>query len=532
MAIFQPLNTPVTGFATTEQVATAKREAISTSEGYADTKTTANAIITTIGDGSKISATYLPSYVDDVIDSYIVGSTPLAADWLSLTVGGVALTPENGKIYIVITSGDYVNISYRWSGSTYVSLSSPISYASQAEAEGNTENTKVMTALLTFQNWLNNVTSYSISSLNTTSKFIVGAINELKSALSGKEDTSNKDATGGYVGLTLFKINFKNVANTFTSFFTNSNTAARTYTFPDKDGTVAMTSDIPTVSGTNTGDENATRIAAINHATTVKTTLVDADEITGQDSANSFSLIRTTWTNVKAFLKTYFDTLYQVVLVSGTNIKTVGGQSLLGSGDITVAASERLITYSTTATSGASTTLDVNSNYQQYFTGSLNQTIVMPVTSTLVLGWAVKILNKSTGSLTINSSGGNAIVTIPANTDLIVTCIAITGTGSASWSFESFTGSSDSVRKISPSIINPTIQDSTDNTKQLNINISAVSSGATKTLTLPNRNVDLGNNSLSNIVFKIDGNGAIVQAGQYGGYVQEGDYRWLRSTGL
>jgi len=59
-----------------------------------------------------------------------------------------------------------------------------------------------------------------------------------------KEATANKDATGGYVGLTAFKINFKNVANTFTSFFTNTNTAARTYTFPDKDGNVAMMSDV------------------------------------------------------------------------------------------------------------------------------------------------------------------------------------------------------------------------------------------------------------------------------------------------
>ena len=63
-------------------------------------------------------------------------------------------------------------------------------------------------------------------------------------------------------------------------------------------------------SGTNTGDETAARIAAINHGATEKTSLVDADEITGQDSAASWGLIRTTWTNVKAFLKTYFDTLY------------------------------------------------------------------------------------------------------------------------------------------------------------------------------------------------------------------------------
>ena len=62
--------------------------------------------------------------------------------------------------------------------------------------------------------------------------------------------------------------------------------------------------------GSNTGDETSARIATIRHAASEKTTLVDADEISGQDSAATFGLIRTTWTNVKAFLKTYFDGLY------------------------------------------------------------------------------------------------------------------------------------------------------------------------------------------------------------------------------
>ena len=53
----------------------------------------------------------------------------------------------------------------------------------------------------------------------------------------------NKDGSGGVPGLTLFKINIKNAANTITNFFTNATTAIRTWTFPDKDGTVAMTSD-------------------------------------------------------------------------------------------------------------------------------------------------------------------------------------------------------------------------------------------------------------------------------------------------
>jgi hypothetical protein len=56
--------------------------------------------------------------------------------------------------------------------------------------------------------------------------------------------TATKDATGGVAGLTLFKINFRNALNTFTSFFTNANTAARTYTFQNKSGTIADTADI------------------------------------------------------------------------------------------------------------------------------------------------------------------------------------------------------------------------------------------------------------------------------------------------
>lgn len=54
------------------------------------------------------------------------------------------------------------------------------------------------------------------------------------------ENSANKDVSGGYPGLDLFKLKLRNAANTFTSFLTNAATAARTWTMPDKDGTVAM----------------------------------------------------------------------------------------------------------------------------------------------------------------------------------------------------------------------------------------------------------------------------------------------------
>ena len=50
----------------------------------------------------------------------------------------------------------------------------------------------------------------------------------------------------------------RNVANTITNFFTTAATVARTWVLPDKDGTIAMTSDITGInSNTNTGDQTS-----------------------------------------------------------------------------------------------------------------------------------------------------------------------------------------------------------------------------------------------------------------------------------
>lgn len=56
--------------------------------------------------------------------------------------------------------------------------------------------------------------------------------------------------------------------------------------------------------------DNATYISTAINTATSKTTPVDADELGITDSAASFVLKKLTWANLKATLKTYFDTLY------------------------------------------------------------------------------------------------------------------------------------------------------------------------------------------------------------------------------
>lgn len=101
------------------------------------------------------------------------------------------------------------------------------------------------------------------------------------------------------------------------------------------------------------------------------------------------------------------------------------------------ATSGALFGYTTTATAGGTTTLTASSGYQQYFTGASTQTVVMPVTSTLSLGRSWRIVNNSTGPLTINSSGGNTILFVYPDSEAIITCILLTGTTAASWSYRS-----------------------------------------------------------------------------------------------
>ena len=92
--------------------------------------------------------------------------------------------------------------------------------------------------------------------------------------------------------------------------------------------------------------------------------------------------------------------------------------------------------YATTVTAAGTTTLTVASAGLQYFTGSTTQTVKLPVASTLTLGMTYQIVNNSTSSVFVQSSGGNTVKNIAGSASATYTCIATSGTTAASWSYQ------------------------------------------------------------------------------------------------
>ena len=113
--------------------------------------------------------------------------------------------------------------------------------------------------------------------------------------------------------------------------------------------------------------------------------------------------------------------------------------------------------YTSTATAAGTTTLTSASNYYQRFTGSTTQTVVLPVTSTLAEGVAYEIENASTGNLTVNSSGGNLVITVIPGVTVQCMCIGTTLTTAADWDpeyneFAGITGTGNVVLAASPTV--------------------------------------------------------------------------------
>jgi hypothetical protein len=237
------------------------------------------------------------------------------------------------------------------------------------------------------------------------------------------ENSANKNASGGYAGLTLFKLNLVNALGTITSWFTTAATVARTWTMPDKDGTVAMTSDI-----------SAAAIAAIDHAAAAKTVLVDGDEVNGTDSASSFGLIRTVWSDVWTYISSKAASVYAALgsanlftkaqrgaIVTLTDATTVALDLSLGNQYALVLGGSRTLGAPTNTVTGQQGTISV----RQDATGS----------RTLAYAWPYEWFGGSAGVLSTAGctrdllgysvdAYGSAVVTITIAAPGVVTMTA------------------------------------------------------------------------------------------------------------
>ena len=142
--------------------------------------------------------------------------------------------------------------------------------------------------------------------------------------------------------------------------------------------------------------------------------------------------------------------------------------------------------YTTTATTGGTTTLTASSTQQQFFTGVMTQTVALPVTSTLILGQSFRNVNMSTGVVTLNSSGGNAVVAMVALSEVTVTCILTSGTTAASWDIQytgksAVTGTGSMVLASSPALTTPTLGIATATTVN-KVTFTAPATGSTLTI--------------------------------------------------
>jgi len=226
-------------------------------------------------------------------------------------------------------------------------------------------------------------------------------------------------------------INFPTSLDTLTNPITTSPLNSPSHAGQHSDANDAIEALEAKVGITSSADTNSLDYKIAQKAplrpVATKVTLVDADETTGNDSAASFGQIKTTWTNVKSFLKTYFDTLYATI--TNLNLKAnIASPTFTG----IVTIPTMVLGTQTIATAGGTTTFTSATVNYTIFTGTQGQTLVLPNATTLSVGKQYCIDNDSTQEVTINTNGGAELWRVAAGTDAYITLIT-NGTAAGTW---------------------------------------------------------------------------------------------------
>lgn len=166
--------------------------------------------VATLDAGGKVPSSQLPSYVDEAVEVVdFVATLPTSG----LTVGQIYFNTTDNKLYTATSATAfgagvnpaqsiiYVRLSnnapFRWTGSTMQVIDNPLDYASQAEVEAGSENTKVVTSLRVFQAILKWIQTKSLSffgtftasnSAITGSDTVLSALGKAQGQIDNKEE--------------------------------------------------------------------------------------------------------------------------------------------------------------------------------------------------------------------------------------------------------------------------------------------------------------------------------------------------------
>jgi hypothetical protein len=344
--------------------------------------------IAPLGSDSKIASTYLPSYVDDVLEY--------------ANLAGFPGTGETAKIYVALDT----NKIYRWSGSAYIEISPTV---------GNSDTaTKLATARSIAASGDATWTVSFDGSANATAAITLASV---VTAATGTKVTYN--AKGLITGSTTLTVSdITDIATNYQAKHANLTAVAGLST--------ATTGLIKFTNGVASFDSNTYVISGGALGTPTSGTLTNCtfptlnQNTTGTAAGLSATLaIASGGTGATSAVAALTALGAQAALVSGTSIKTVNGTTLLGSGDLVIsggASATKTIANKTAAYTVIAGDLGKIIN----FTGSASATITLTAAATLGAGFICTIWNTSTtfgAALTIDP---NLTETIGAYTTYIL----------------------------------------------------------------------------------------------------------------
>lgn len=288
-----------------------------------------------LGVDSKVAAIYLPSYVDDVLEFADLASFPV--------------TGEASKIYTAIDTSKI----YRWSGSVYVIIAaSPGSSDAVSEGVSNLYFTVPRArAAISASGSINYNDTTGVFSY-TAPTYAAVASSGAYSDLTGQPTLATVAGTGAYADLTGQPI-IPTVPTALSAFTNDSG-----YTTPTTVRTsISVSGNLDYSAGTGVISYTAPTLATVA-STGAYSDLINKPTIPAaqvNSDWNAVSGLAVINNKPTLFLGSYVDlsnkpttlsgygiTDAQATLVSSTNIKTINGTSVLGSGDIVIASGGRV----------------------------------------------------------------------------------------------------------------------------------------------------------------------------------------------